>query len=125
MFQEIYSGESLRKQMEEQGQQFILLSDTSQYIGFASFSEVEPGTFKLHKIYVLPDWQGNGSGSYLLGEVERYVRERGAQRLRLNVNRHNRAKGFYDKKGFSVVREEDIPIGPYWMNDYLLEKHYG
>ncbi|WP_247235191.1 GNAT family N-acetyltransferase [Telluribacter sp. SYSU D00476] len=125
MFEKIYSPESLQKQMEEQGHQFILLTDNDQYIGFASFSEAEPGTFKLHKIYVLPDRQGNGSGSFLISEVERYVKERGAQRLMLNVNRHNRAKGFYEKKGFKVVREEDIPIGPYWMNDYLLEKNYG
>ncbi|GAB3181399.1 GNAT family N-acetyltransferase [Telluribacter humicola] len=125
MFEKIYSPESLQKQMAEQGQQFILLCEKDQYIGFASFSEVEPGTFKLHKIYVLPEQQGNGSGSYLIGEVERYVQEQGAYRLQLNVNRHNRAKGFYEKKGFKVVREEDIPIGPYWMNDYLLEKNYG
>jgi diamine N-acetyltransferase len=40
--------------------------------------------------------------------------------LDLNVNRHNPAKSFYEKIGFTVLREEDVPIGPYWMNDYVM-----
>jgi ribosomal protein S18 acetylase RimI-like enzyme len=40
--------------------------------------------------------------------------------LDLNVNRNNQAKHFYEKIGFNVIREEDIPIGPYWMNDYVM-----
>jgi hypothetical protein len=38
------------------------------------------------------------------------------------VNRYNNAKSFYEKMGFAIVREEDIPIGPYWMNDYVMRK---
>jgi ribosomal protein S18 acetylase RimI-like enzyme len=38
----------------------------------------------------------------------------------LNVNRNNEAKEFYKKLGFKIIREEDIPIGQYWMNDYVM-----
>jgi len=24
--------------------------------------------------------------------------------------------------GFTIAYEEDIPIGPYWMNDYVMRK---
>ena len=40
----------------------------------------------------------------------------------LNVNRHNPALAFYERLGFQQHREEDIPIGPYWMNDYVMRK---
>ena len=99
----------------------LLADDVS--VGFASVSEQEKGYFKLHKIYVLPATQGTGAGKYLLNEVEKYVQNAGGKKLSLNVNRFNKAKGFYEKMGFAVIREEDIPIGPYWMNDYVLEKN--
>jgi ribosomal protein S18 acetylase RimI-like enzyme len=38
----------------------------------------------------------------------------------LNVNRYNPAKDFYEKLGFKIILEEDIPIGQYWMNDYVM-----
>ena len=48
--------------------------------------------------------------------------EAGKETLDLNVNRHNKAKNFYEKMGFQVAYEEDIPIGKYWMNDYVMRK---
>jgi ribosomal protein S18 acetylase RimI-like enzyme len=39
----------------------------------------------------------------------------------LNVNRNNKALGFYQKFGFVILREEDIDIGNgYFMNDYIM-----
>jgi hypothetical protein len=50
------------------------------------------------------------------------VREQGGRILRLNVNRYNKARQFYERMGFAVVREEDVPIGNnYFMNDYVME----
>jgi diamine N-acetyltransferase len=46
----------------------------------------------------------------------------GKHTVDLNVNRHNKAKSFYEKMGFVVAYEEDIPIGSYWMNDYAMRK---
>ena len=53
MMQLIYSKEALQKQMEEK-HQFVIIYNAGVPIGFASFSEVEPAVYKLHKIYVLP-----------------------------------------------------------------------
>jgi diamine N-acetyltransferase len=76
----------------------------------------------LNKIYLLPNRQGEGLGKLLLGAVENEVRAQGARYLDLNVNRHNKAKDFYERCGYQVYLEEDIPIGPYWMNDFVMRK---
>lgn len=122
MFEKIYSFQALKEQMTVGNQKFLILLNGKRAEGFASVSEEETGSFKLHKIYVLPATQGTGAGKHLLESVERFVREHGAVKLTLNVNRYNKARSFYEKMGFKVIREEDIPIGPYWMNDFVLEK---
>lgn len=122
MFEKIYSHESLLRQFTVEQHYFLILLNNNKPEGFASVSKEGPEKFKLHKIYVLPSTQGTGAGKYLLAGTEQYVKSVGGKKLGLNVNRYNKAKGFYEKMGFIVTGEEDIPIGPYWMNDYTLEK---
>jgi ribosomal protein S18 acetylase RimI-like enzyme len=122
MFDKIYSMESLEDQLTHENHQFFLLYVEQQPIGFASVEQDTVDSFKMHKIYILPSMQGTGAGKHLLSFVEDFVRSEGGTILSLNVNRFNKAKLFYEKMGFRVVRQEDIPIGPYWMNDYVLEK---
>jgi GNAT superfamily N-acetyltransferase len=66
--------------------------------------------------------QGKGYGKMLLQAVEHAVLKAGENILELNVNRDNKAKQFYERMGFEVVYDEDIPIGPYWMNDHVMRK---
>lgn len=122
MMKMMYSEDALRQQMQ-QSNEFALLYEDTQAIGFASVSQSGPTEFKLQKLYVLPSWQGKGAGRFLVDQIVKAIRTRGATSLRLNVNRHNHAKLFYEKLGFSVVGEEDIDIGQgYFMNDYIMEK---
>lgn len=58
----------------------------------------------------------------LITEVIDNTISAGKHTLDLNVNRYNKAKSFYEKMGFQVAYEEDIAIGPYWMNDYVMRK---
>jgi ribosomal protein S18 acetylase RimI-like enzyme len=122
MLNAIYSPEELEKVMIEGAQKFLILKDNQGYQGFASFGarKEEPGVFKLHKIYILPQNQGKGYGSLLIEEIKRRLTIQGIRLLDLNVNRNNEAKEFYKKLGFKIIREEDIPIGQYWMNDYVM-----
>ncbi len=123
MFEAHYSPEALRGQMEENGHWFLMLSHEGHYKGFASFSAPgEEGYGKLHKLYVLPGLRGSGAGRRLMDAVEAGARQQGGNELRLNVNRHNPARTFYEKMGYQLLYEEDIPIGPYWMNDYVMGK---
>lgn len=123
MFEVIYTPKALERQMLE-GQTFLLLRDEAEPIGFAAYSlkDKKERIFKLNKIYLLPSRQGEGLGKLLLDEVELSVSEAGAAYLDLNVNKHNKAKTFYEHCGYRVHIEEDIPIGPYWMNDYVMRK---
>ena len=123
MFEVIYAKDQLAKQLQE-GQTYLLMFEGEKAIGFAAYSvKDEPAaTYKLNKIYLLPEAQGKGYGIALLKEVEDVVQRHGAKILDLNVNRHNKAKLFYERCGYHVHLQEDIPIGPFWMNDYVMRK---
>jgi diamine N-acetyltransferase len=118
----IYSVQTLEQVMTDGSQHFMILYNGEGAQGFASYGarKDEPGVFKLHKIYVLPGNQGKGYGKLLVDEVRRRIQRENSHTLDLNVNRFNPAKSFYEKLGFRVIREEDVPIGPYWMNDYVM-----
>ena len=123
MLQLIYSPDSLKEQMQLK-HQFLIAELNEEPIGFASYSSLaDPGVFKLQKLYVLPGLHGKGLGKALLDFVTDEVRSLGAKTLRLNMNRHNKAKAFYERNGFIIVGEEDVDIGNnYYMNDYVMEK---
>ena len=123
MYRVIYTPASLRRQMRDQHHQFLLAYVDGQPSGFASYSEKPESVYHLNKIYVLPSHQGQGLGQNLVEAVVGAVRESGGKVLELNVNRHNPALAFYERQGFAQHREEDIAIGPYWMNDYVLRKN--
>lgn len=123
MFDEIYSEAALEIQMNE-GQTFILQYLAGDIVAFASYSEKfgEEFTYKLNKLYLNPDFQGGGYGKKLITFVEENVKALGAKNLDLNVNRYNKARFFYKKMGFEIIKEEDIPFGEYWMNDFVMRK---
>lgn len=121
MLDRMYSAASLQEQMSR-GDLFFILYDETTPIGFASIGPINCAAYKLHKIYVLPSQQGKGAGRFLLGAMIEKVRELKAEVLQLNVNRHNKARSFYERLGFSIIKEEDIDIGNgYFMNDYVME----
>ncbi|UOR05811.1 GNAT family N-acetyltransferase [Hymenobacter aerilatus] len=124
MYRVIYTPASLHRQMTDDQHSFLLLLVEGHPAGYASFSPLpaEEAVYKLHKIYVLPSHQGQGLGQRLVEAVEHAVRAAGGQTLELNVNRYNPAVSFYERLGFQRYREDDIPIGPYWMNDFILRK---
>lgn len=122
MLKKMYSTEALTQQIETLEHTFLLLEADQLPRGFASFSLHETKTYRLHKLYVLSDYQGKGAGKKLLDAVIHQAKEKGANALELNVNRENNAIAFYKKIGFSIVREEDIAIGSgYFMNDYVMQ----
>ena len=118
-----YQKDALLQQMKD-GHHFIVAEENKAVIGFASFNLIKPLTFKLQKLYVLPSEQKSGAGRLLLDAVIERIKVKGAQKLQLNVNRHNKAISFYEKMGFSIVQEDDINIGhEFYMNDYVMEKN--
>jgi ribosomal protein S18 acetylase RimI-like enzyme len=124
MYRVIYTPASVLRQMREQQHTYLLAYVDDQPSGFASYSEKPEGIYHLNKIYVLPSHQGQKLGQRLIQAVEDAVRAAGGRALELNVNRHNPALAFYERQGFAQHREEDIAIGPYWMNDFVMRKEF-
>ncbi len=122
MLQMMYSAASLEKQIKA-GAQFIFVYEDDNPVGFASYEEIKPGIFKLHKIYILPSQQGKGTGRYVIDHIIGEIKQKGATALQLQVNRNNKAKSFYEKLGFATMEEINLDIGGgYVMDDYIMEK---
>ncbi len=121
----MYSQQAIAEQIEQKGHVFLMASDDAgQDVGYVSYEvNYEPTITKIHKLYLLPQTQGQGIGRLLIDEVARRTVVAGNTALSLNVNRQNRAVQFYERMGFSVVTHEDIDIGNgFLMQDYIMQK---
>ncbi|WNM18820.1 GNAT family N-acetyltransferase [Flavobacterium capsici] len=125
MFEMMYSIESLQKQSQIKKHNFIIAYEDLIPLGFASyeFNCENSNKTKVHKIYILPNLQGKGIGKTIINYISDEALKQNDKAVFLNVNRYNSAKYFYEKIGFSIVKEEDIDIGNgYLMEDYVMEK---
>ena len=78
---------------------------------------------ELPRIYVRPDRWGEGVGSAMLGRVERWLADRGAERLRLVVLADNEVgNSFYETHGYRVVGERESELAGQTVTDYVREK---
>ncbi|MBL0043514.1 MAG: GNAT family N-acetyltransferase [Flavobacteriales bacterium] len=123
MLEWLYSTAALEQAMNAKGQLFLVAEQDGGTIGFAGFTpnkKVE-GTTHLDKLYVLPSLKGSGLGKALLDNVIIETKRAGNSVLELNVNKRNKAIGFYEHMGFRIVREEVIDIGKgYVMDDFVM-----
>lgn len=122
----MYSYEALSKNIHDPNQSFWIFLNDGKPFGFAGIEHHYGGekVTKLHKIYVLPNAQGMQVGKQLMDRVRSEAVTAGSERVLLNVNRFNKATGFYEHLGFKIIGEEDIDIGnDYLMEDYIMELH--
>ena len=107
------------------GYHFEVLTVDGMDAGYISYSAYDlPGTAKLHKVYLLSRFHGQGYGTLMLKHAEARCRALGFQRLRLNVNKHNaRAIRAYERNGFCTVEAVKNDIGHgFFMDDFVMEK---
>jgi ribosomal protein S18 acetylase RimI-like enzyme len=118
---DVFTSTFLRQQFDAQ--------DASFRGGYAeaSFDIVEvdgvaAGRLYLHRrpaeilvidIAFVPEYQGRGIGSALLGAVLDEAAARGA-RVTLHVERSNRARALYERLGFGVVDDGEVYLGMAW-----------
>jgi GNAT superfamily N-acetyltransferase len=117
MLGSIYQPEALESQMEN-GQQFFILTLQNRDAGFLA---IRNG--KLEKLYLRPEFRGKGLGSTMLEFAAQKMKEANISSMELNVNRFNPALPFYLRNEFSILREDDIPFGPFFLNDFILRKN--
>lgn len=124
MMEMMYSPKSLLEQQKSGCRLFILKKDAED-IGFISLehNKDDSGKTKVHKIYVLQEIQGTGAGKFLMDHAFAEAEKYGDAAVFLNVNRYNKAIGFYEYYGFKKMYTEDIDIGQgYLMEDWVMER---
>lgn len=126
MIELMYSKASLKKQMQQGHIFFIANSDENEPVGFISIRQKTAAVYILEKLYVVPNIHNSGVGRFLVESIEKYIRrEQPGQHhvIELNVNRRNKAVGFYNRLGFQIERlvDEDIGNG-FSKNDYIMSK---
>lgn len=122
MLETFYNLPALEQTIEHGHAYYIAFEGTTAigFIGIQAFPERDE--LKLHKFYVLPQFQGKGIGNVLFEKAVLETKKHGFSRFFLNVNRFNKAIQYYESKGMRICKEEDISIGNgYLMEDYVME----
>ncbi|HZL41736.1 MAG TPA: GNAT family N-acetyltransferase [Verrucomicrobiae bacterium] len=124
MLDRMYALNVLRDEITSAGIHYDLLLADDELIGFASYGLAAPATFKLHKLYLHPEYHGRGLGALLLRHCEEQAQGLGARKLVLNVNKNNsKAIATYQRCGFDIAKSVVTDIGGgFVMDDYMMEK---
>jgi diamine N-acetyltransferase len=126
MIEKFYSVEALEQSISEM--EYYIYEEENRPSGFISLEHHfdNKNTTKIHRIYLLPEYQGKGIGKTLIDYAATIAQLNQSTNLLLNVNRENKAQFFYEKLGFKVLKTEDIPIGNgYLMEDFVMGKKIG
>jgi len=129
MLEWMYSEESLRRQILEEGNVFFL-EDGKGYVSVRPDGSSSDGRarFHLEKLYVMPSFRKSGLGKILFSRAVDEARTMAHGKpfvLELNVNRDNPAVGFYERMGMRLDSSGDFPIGMgYFMNDYIMAEDF-
>ena len=122
MMKMMYAPEVMEKELAG-GFSFELLSVDGKDAGYMVYAPYsEPGTLKLHKLYLLEEYHGKGYGQLMLSHVMEKALAGGFSSVILAVNKRNlRAKKAYDRAGFTVEKAVRIDIGNgFVMDDYWM-----
>ena len=124
MLERGYTRQVIREEIDNQGVTWLAIKSGEEMIGFAALGPYAPGTMKLHKLYLLPEYHGTGIGARALAEVEQIARDSAAAALVLNVNRHNtKAIRAYERAGWQVAETVVVDIGNgFVMDDFVMTK---
>ena len=125
MLDNMYNDEKIREAISDANQAFWLAEENGKTLGFCGIEHRYSGKAitRIHKLYILPDTQGSGLGKIFMDHIEKEARKRKSTKLHLNVNKQNRAFGFYQKQGFITDHEEVLHIGNgFVMDDFVMTK---
>ncbi len=119
----MYSVVELEKQIKNPNLSYEIILCDHESAGFMGYElNVESGTAKLHKLYLLAEFKGKKIGIAAMNHLKEEVLAVGNTRLILNVNRYNPALHFYKSQGFTVYAEGVFDIGNgFVMDDFLME----
>lgn len=118
-----YDADSLRE-VVDRDEWITHVADAGEaVVGFVSGGpdDEDPGLVHLNRIYLLPEYWGEGIGSRLLDTFEGQVAQRDCDRIHLRVMVENeQAVGFYESAGFD--RRGEIYDDAVGTNSYVYVK---
>ena len=123
MLKQMYSEQEISNHMDNPNYQYYLVLRDEIAVGFIGFEfHYENATTKLHRIYILEDFKGQGLGKAAINFLKGKTSETSDKRIILNVNKKNPAKQMYESQGFTTYKEDVFDIGNgYAMDDFLME----
>lgn len=71
--------------------------------------ETRPDIYYIHAVAARPEFKGKGVGAALISKTIELAKERGFDRVELDVLSDNPAVGFYHSRGFEIVAETKAP----------------
>ena len=125
MLVKLYSPGVISQELESGQAEYYFILDEERHVGFCSFGpSAKEAEMKLHKLYVLPQYQRNGFGNSALNCLEQLCRKQGFDILTLAVNKNNSsAIHAYHSRGFFIEEAVAVDIGEgFIMDDYIMKK---
>lgn len=125
MIDQMYSPSRIAEEVESLKIRYHWIEHEDHRSGYLAFGPVVSATpSTLHKLYLLPEFQGLGLGSQALRWVLEELKIAGASELNLRVNRGNSAAiRCYERSGFHKTGLDCLDIGEGFVMDDFLMSH--
>jgi len=120
--------ERIKKILSEDNQTILVAESEGRLVGCAAGlgGSYRRNRHSVHVVIgILQAFAGQGSGTKLLGELEKWACGRKMHRLELTVMVHNeRAFGLYKKLGFAVegTRRDSLFVNDAYVDEYTMAK---
>ena len=119
---EQFGDQKLKTDLANKNIDYYIIYDTKDLIGFVKVNSNPNPTFptqvttELEKMYVLPEFKGQGIGRKVLTEVINIIQKRGSRMFFLDVLDTNKsAIEFYKKLGFNFLHSSRLNL-PYFKD---------
>lgn len=83
-------------------------------VGFGDIDK----THYLDRLFVHKDYQGQGIASAICNELEKHAAEH-----QVTVHASITAKGFFEKRGYRVLKEQQVERSGILLKNYVMEKY--
>jgi ribosomal protein S18 acetylase RimI-like enzyme len=127
---EVFTTKALMKEVESEGNVFLLAYDDNTPVGYVRLREGEKRTefenrpsIEIARIYATTSSIGKGVGSALMNKCIEMAAETGKKLIWLGVwEKNHRAINFYQKWGFEKFGTHIFPLGNDLQTDWLMKK---
>ncbi|MBB6172986.1 GNAT superfamily N-acetyltransferase [Nocardiopsis mwathae] len=87
-------------------------AETGETVGCGGLRRLDPATFEIKRMYVVPEWRGRRIGRELVRALEDAARQRGAARVRLETgDKQPEAMRLYETCGYHRIERYGYYVG--------------